>query len=75
MKSNLIPVKDNPTMARDQNSGAIVYINNNENTRELKRKQRESAQQQKQMLNDIEDLKSEIGEIKSLLNILIEKRN
>ena len=71
--SKYIAVEDNPNMMRDVDSGAIVYINNSENTRELKRKKREMIKEQETMKSDVEQLKNEISDIKGLLKQLLEK--
>lgn len=70
---DFIPVENNPNMARDRNSGAIVYINNNENSRLVKQKKRERIQEQQRLISEVEELKSEMSEIKTLLKKLVEK--
>ena len=68
MKSNLIPVKNSVGLARDRRTGGIVNINRDEiqNARDikLKRKQKEI---------EFEQLKTDVSEMKQLLNTIIEK--
>lgn len=71
--SKYISVEDNPNMMRDVESGAIVYINNSEDTRELKRRKREKIKEQEVLKSDVEQLKSEMSDIKGLLQQLLEK--
>lgn len=68
---DFVRVKDKDNMVRDKKSGAILYINNNENARDVKKRRKLEEQQLK---DDVNNLKNEIGEIKQLLMQLIEKR-
>ncbi len=65
---NLKKIAGHDGYARDENSGAVININNNEiraaRERKLLRRQKEQ---------EIVDLKNEVGEIKNMLNKLIEK--
>jgi hypothetical protein len=64
----MIPVRGNPNLYRDENSGAIVNCDNlayNEYVNSLQNREN----QKKEIVN----LKNEIGEIKSLLKQLLEK--
>lgn len=55
-------------LARDPNSGVVVNINKDEI-----RKAREAKEKRKSKDREFEDLKNEVGEIKELLNKLVEK--
>ena len=59
-------------LARDKNTGAILNINSNEIDRikELRRNQRELKKTQEQEINQ---LKSDVSDIKMMLSKLIEK--
>ena len=66
--SDYIKVEGHPNLVRDRKSGVILNINRNElnANRIRKEKQREKD-------NEIEQLKNDVSEIKSMLNKLIEK--
>jgi len=66
--SGYIKVEGHPNLVRDRKSGVILNINRNElnANRIRKEKQREKD-------NEIEQLKNDVSEIKSMLNKLIEK--
>ena len=64
--SNLIPVEGHNNLFRDRNTGAIINKDNSAYLNYIKL--REMKQKEK---NEIENLKSEIDEIKSLLKELI----
>ena len=74
MSIDLIKVDGQPGFAKDKKSGAILNINSTEIERrkEIKRRQRELAEQRD---NEIAQLKNEVSEIKSLLYKLIERTN
>jgi len=55
-------------LARDLNTGAIVNIN-----KEEIQAAREAKKRRKNKDREFEDLKNEVGEIKELLNKLVEK--
>ena len=69
---DLIKVEGHSGLARDKNTGAILNINSNEIERikELRRNQREFKKSQEQEINQ---LKSDVSEIKMMLSKLIEK--
>jgi hypothetical protein len=69
---DLIKVEGHSGLARDKNTGAILNINSNEIDRikELRRNQRELKKSQEQEINQ---LKSDVFEIKMMLSKLIEK--
>lgn len=71
----LIPVKDNPDLARDPNTGAIVNINTHEIRAARERKQKRKMQQAEfqQLRDDVDDLKNDLSDIKLLLTKLAEK--
>ena len=74
--SEFIKVKDHPNLARDTNSRAVV--NTNLAAYEAAVKRSRAAQQQKDELRDavrdINNLKCEMHEIKSLLLQLVDKK-
>lgn len=63
-----IPVEGKPDLVRDSRSGAIVNINKNEMQAARERKQKRKYQQA-----EFDQLKSDVDEIKQLLNKLVEK--
>lgn len=63
-----IMVDGSSSLARDPKSGAIVNINKDEI-----KKAREAKEKRKNRDREFEDLKNEVGEIKELLNKLVEK--
>lgn len=63
-----IMVDGSSSLARDPKSGAIVNINKDEI-----KKAREAKEKRKNKDREFEDLKNEVGEIKELLNKLVEK--
>ena len=65
--ADLIPVKDHPDLARDSVTGMILNINKSK----TKHKKLE-AQQRKQDRSEIEQLKSDVGDIKMMLQKLLE---
>lgn len=71
--TNYIQVEGEPNMYRDSSSGAIVYINNSEHTREAKKKRREQAKENEKLRSEVIELKNEMSEIKKLLHQLIER--
>ena len=66
--NNYIKVEGHPNLVRDKNSGVILNINKTEleSRRIRKEKQREKDK-------EIEQLKNDVSEIKSMLNKLVEK--
>lgn len=71
----LIPVKDNPDLARDPNTGAIVNINTHEirAARERKQKRKMHQAELQQLRDDVNTLKTDIGDVKQLLMRLLER--
>lgn len=65
---NYIMVDGNSGLARDPNSGAIININKDEIV-----KARLAKSQRKNKDREFEELKNDVGELKELLNKLIEK--
>ena len=65
---NLKKIAGHDGYARDENSGAVININNNEIRAARERKLLRRKKEQ-----EIVDLKNEVGEIKNMLNKLIEK--
>jgi hypothetical protein len=63
-----IMVENASGLARDPNSGVVVNINKDEI-----RKAREAKKKRKSKDREFEELKNEVGEIKELLNKLVEK--
>lgn len=74
---SLQPVKDYRYLARDTDSGAIVNIDRSAYLTALE--QHKNREKQKKTIednsNDINSIKSEISEIKTMLKILIEGKN
>ena len=66
--SNYIKVEGHPNLVRDKNSGVILNINKTELEANRIRKQK-----QREKNNEIEQLKNDVSEIKSMLNKLVEK--
>lgn len=64
----LIPVEGKPDLARDPRTGAIVNINKNEMQAARERKRKRKSQQA-----EFEQLRTDVDEIKQLLNKLVEK--
>lgn len=69
---NLVKVEGHAGLARDKNTGAILNINSNEVERikKLRQNQREIKKSQEQEINQ---LKSDVADIKMMLSKLIEK--
>ena len=74
---SLQPVKDYRYLARDTDSGAIVNIDRSAYLTALE--QHKNREKQKKTIedntNDINSIKSEISEIKTMLKTLIEGKN
>jgi len=62
-----IPVKDHPHLARDLSTGMILNINKSKT-----RQKRLEAEQRSKERQEIAELKSDVNEIKSMLQKLIE---
>lgn len=65
-----IPVEDNPSIARDPVTGAIINVDQvaYENRMRSKRKREESE-------NKIKQLEDDISQIKEMLSLLIQRRD
>ncbi len=68
MYSNLVKVKGETNLVRDNNSGAILNVNHSE--LENARKHKALRRQQNE---DINNLKTEVSDIKKMLTQIIEK--
>ena len=77
MKRNLKlqSVKDEPDLARDENTGAILFINKSEieSAKEAKRLRHLKKQQEKNLKDKVESLEKDMSDIKSLLSQIVEK--
>lgn len=65
-----IPVDGHPGLARNSNSGAIININSSEMSQARGRKKIWQRQQ-----NEIKNLKSDVSEMKVMLQKLIEEKD
>ena len=63
-----IPVKDDSNIVRDPKSNAILNVN-----RSAFEAHKKGRERQRQLSNDVETLKDEMGEIKTLLSNILEK--
>lgn len=66
--SRFVQVEHHPDLVRDLETGAILNINTDNI-----RKQKEILQQKRRERQEIDQLKNDVGEIKSLLQQLLEK--
>ena len=68
--SRHVKVEGHPDLVRDKNSGAILNINSNAMT---------AARERKKMFNDrqeeIDDIKSDVADIKNILMKLVEDKH
>ena len=71
--SNFIPVKDNNDLVRDPNTDQIINTNKNAYQQYVNRREKRKIEKEKSLNieEDIANLKSELGEIKSLLKELV----
>ena len=71
--SNFIPVKDNNDLVRDPNTDQIINTNRNSYQQYVNRREKRRIEKEKSLNieDDIANLKSELGEIKSLLKELV----
>ena len=71
--SNLIPVKGDNDLARDPNTDQIINTNKNSYQQYVNRREKRKIEKEKSLNieDDIANLKSELGEIKSLLKELV----
>ena len=67
-KDRFIPVEGHSDLVRDRVTGAIVNINKEETKAIVTRKQREKQQQK-----EIQQLKSDVSDIKQMLQQIVEK--
>ena len=74
---SLHQVKDHRELVRDTDSGAILNIDRSAYLNALERHNRIEKQKEtiEKNTNDINSIKSEVSEIKTMLKILIEGRN
>ena len=71
--SNFIPVEGNTDLVRDSNTDQIINTNNSQYEQYIARRKKRKLEQEKSLNveEDLANLKSEIGEIKSLLKELV----
>ena len=74
---NLTPVEGMSGLYRDQNSSAIINRNRSEYESYMARKKATEAKNNEfdQMKEDLDSVKSEIGDIKDMLSTLVQKLN
>ena len=75
--TRFLKVEGNPSLVRDTYSNAIINTNESEyeNYMRLKNKMLERKSQEEQNTEDINNLKQDMEEIKTLLKVLINKEN
>lgn len=68
-------VKDEPDLARDTKSGAILNINRTEiqNAREAKRLRQAKKQEERNLKDKVDKLEQDMSDIKALLSTIVEK--
>jgi len=73
--SDLVHVKDEPDFARDPESGAIININRSaiERAREQKQVRLRKQAEDKQLRAEVDSLKTDINDIKTMLSAIVEK--
>jgi hypothetical protein len=73
--SDLVQVKDEPDFARDPESGAIININRSaiERAREQKQVRLRKQAEDKQLRAEVDSLKTDINDIKTMLSAIVEK--
>ena len=71
--SDLIPVEGNADLVRDPNTDQIINTNRNSYQQYIHRREKRKIEKEKSLNieEDIANLKSELGEIKSLLKELV----
>ncbi len=71
--SNFIPVEGNSDLVRDPNTDQIINTNRNAYQQYVNRREKRKIEKEKSLNieEDIANLKSELGEIKSLLKELV----
>ena len=65
----MIPVKDHPNLFRDEESGAIINSDMSEYTQYIKMRDNKKSQKE-----ELDKIKSDIEEIKTLLKQLVNPR-
>ena len=75
--TRFLKVEGNPSLVRDTQSNAIINTNESEyeNYMKLKAKMLERKSQEDQNTEDINNLKQDMEEIKTMLRVLINKEN
>ena len=73
--TDLVQVKDEPDFARDPESGAIININRSaiERAREQKQVRLRKQAEDKQLRAEVDSLKTDINDIKTMLSAIVEK--
>ena len=68
-------IKDEPDFVRDAESGAVININRGEieKAREQKRLRQLKQAEEKQLKAEVESLKTDINDLKSMLSAIVEK--
>ena len=71
--SDYIPVEGNADLVRDPNTDQIINTNESANRQYITRRQKRKSEKEKALTveQDLANLKSELGEIKSLLKELV----
>ena len=71
--SNFIPVEGSNDLVRDNNTNQIINTNESEYQQYITRRQKRRSEKEKALTveQDLANLKSELGEIKSLLKELV----
>lgn len=77
MHNNFLKVEGHAGLVRDQSTGAIINNNKSEYEAYMARKRDilQEIEAKKSQQDEIQALKSDISELKSLLHMLIEKSN
>lgn len=73
--TDLIPIKDNSSLLRDSNTNALINFNNSEYENYLRLKSQKESEKEKISFieSEVNQIKSDITEIKKLLKTFIEK--
>ena len=71
------PITGFDNLARDLETGAVINLDTNASLglKLIKEKKRKEKEQLEKNTNDINSIKTEVSEIKTMLKILIEGRN
>ena len=74
---NLLPIKGQKDLVRDTETGAVLHTNleSSMGLRLVKEKRRKEKEQLKKNTTDINSIKSDLTEIKTMITTLIEGRN